>query len=166
MSYSLFSEGRREQGLRCPCPLSTSGISQRARTSQPLLSRRARTFRLNRLSPVPAAGINQCLHARSNFLANRTHFLEWAILGIGKRPIVALDARNVRALVATTQRDQKRGIAGEVLGKTLRTIPTHVHSDLSHRFDDGRVNAIAWLSPRRHGPCARHICHLVEESRA
>lgn len=112
---------------------------------------------------APSARGDQFRDAPLDVIANRSNNFYWLILRIRQRPVIALQAGHVRALISAAHRDEHGRSAREILGQPLRAAATEVNTCFAHHVDDDRMDAIAGLGPRRNGLRARGIGELTKE---
>jgi len=74
--------------------------------------------------------------------------IEGLALRIFKWPIIALNAWDIRTLVATPHGDKERGALRELIGQPLRSLRAELYSHLTHDVDDCRMHTLPRLRPR------------------
>jgi hypothetical protein len=123
-----------------------------------------RSRRPRRPALLPRAFLHEKgLDSRAYVVANRADPTERLALRILERPVIAPHAWNVRALVATTHRDQQLRLSREIRGEPPRPHAAQVDPFLPHDCDDLWMNALPWIRSGRKRLGLRGIRQLVEQ---
>ncbi len=103
-----------------------------------------------------------CIERRgeANRLTCRSRFF-----GVAQRPVITLEAGNIRALVATAHRYQQLRVMRQLFRQSLRFGGTEINSHLAHDGYDFGMHPLARCRPGRYGFLFRAIGEVVEEGR-
>src|SRR5579875_1451201 len=112
--------------------------------AQPLLCQQ-----LQNTSPDLIAGLTNCLDPLS--------------LGVGQRPIITSETRNVGAFISAAHCDQQFGLLGQFCCELLRPGVAEIDSDLTHHRHNDRMNMLRWLGSGRDATRQFWVGKLVEE---
>src|SRR5688572_22031696 len=117
------------------------------------------------LGSPPSILVNERRDPVADFVANPPYLLQGLTLRIVERPIISLQPRDIRTLLAASHRHEKKRVAGELFGQFLRPLTGEIDIELAHDLDDFGMNAVARPGPRRNGRRLRWIGEFREECR-
>jgi hypothetical protein len=107
--------------------------------------------------------LQQIENAMLDFVADGAGFLERTALGVEERPVLAAEAGNVGALVATAHGEEHGGGARELLGELLRRCVGEVDADLAHDVDHAGMDPLGGLGACRDSARQGRVGQLIEE---
>src|ERR1700724_1486427 len=87
--------------------------------------------------------LDQMFHPRCDLVANAADGLQVLAFGIGQRPVLAFEARNIGAFVAAAHGNQHLGAAGQICRQLLRPSGREIDADLQHDLYHHRMDVSA-----------------------